>query len=64
MPESRASTKIKKNWRSSFVLRVGGEASNPKIELFDLRTGQKLEFESFQVLTVHLEQGQKRRGLH
>jgi hypothetical protein len=64
MPESRASTKTKKHWRSSFVLRVGGEASNPKIELFDLRTGQKLEFESFQVLTVHLEQGQKRRGLH
>jgi hypothetical protein len=64
MSESRASTKTKKNWRSSFVLRVGGETSNPKIELFDLRTGQKLEFESFQVLTVYLEQGQKRRGLH
>jgi hypothetical protein len=64
MPEPRASTKTKKNWRSSFVLRVGGETSNPRIELFDLRTGQKLEFESFQGLTVHLEQGQKRRGLH
>ena len=63
MPESRASLKTKKNWRSSFVVRVGAETSNPKIELFDLRTGQKLEFETFYGLAVHLEQGQKRRGL-
>jgi hypothetical protein len=63
MPESRAS-KIKKMWRSSFVLRVGGEALKPKIELFDLSTGQKLEFESFEVLSTYLEQRQKQRGLH
>jgi hypothetical protein len=63
MPESRV-LKTKKIWRSSFVLRVGGEILKPKIELFDLRTGQKLEFESFEVLSSHLEQRQKKRGLH
>ncbi len=63
MPESRV-LKTKKIWRSSFVLRVGGETLSPKIELLDLRTGQKLEFESFEVLSKHLEQRQKKRGLH
>ncbi len=63
MPESRT-LRTKKIWRSSFVLRVGGETLKPKIELFDLRTGQKLEFESFEVLSHHLEQRQKKRGLH
>ena len=63
MPESRA-FKTKKIWRSSFVLRVGSEALKPKIELLDLRTGQKLEFESFEILSNHLEQRQKKRGLH
>ena len=63
MPESRA-FKTKKIWRSSFVLRVGGETFKPKIELFDLRTGQKFEFESFEMLSNHLEQRQKKRGLH
>jgi hypothetical protein len=63
MPESRV-LKTKKIWRSSFVLRVGGETLTPKIELFDLRTGQKREFESFEVLSAHLEQRQKKRSLH
>jgi hypothetical protein len=64
MPESRAATKPNKSWRSSFVLRVAGDASNLKIELFDLRTGHKLEFGSFQTLNAYLERHYQYRGLH